>query len=164
MKMAGSYTKIDYRVRPAKYAERLMMVDAFRRLRFGSIESYQYVGLGSVYFTDFSLIHKSLGIDKLVSIEKNEDDRERFEANVPFASIEMLWGNTSSELPKLRLDLRSIIWMDYDGRLDRSVLADIAHIASEASGGSVLAITVQCRFDCVTREDGTDASMEALSS
>jgi hypothetical protein len=162
--MAGSYTKIDYRIRPAKYAERLMMIDAYRRLRFSSIESYQYVGLGSIYFTDFSLVHRTLGIDKLVSIEMNEADKDRFEANIPYASIEMLWGRTSSQLSKVRLDLRSIVWMDYDGRLDRSVLADVAHIAGQAIGGSILAITVQCRFDRVTREDGSDASVDALKA
>ena len=55
-----SYRKIDYRVRPGKYAERLMMIESFRRLRFATIESYQYVGLGSVYFSDFYLIHRAL--------------------------------------------------------------------------------------------------------
>ena len=88
--MAASYREIDYRIRPAKYAERLMMVEAFRRLRFGSIESYQYVGLGSVYFSDFSLIHRTLGISKMVSIEKNEEDKSRFIENAPFSCIELL--------------------------------------------------------------------------
>jgi hypothetical protein len=160
--VAGSYTKIDYRVRPAKYAERMMMIDAFRKLRFSNIESYQYIGLGSVYFSDFSLVHRALGIGKLISIEKNEEDRARFEENIPYSAIEMLWGKTSSQLPKVRLDLRSIVWMHYDGRLDRSVLADVAHIAGQAAGGSVLAVTVQCRFDRVTHDDGSDASLDAL--
>lgn len=160
--MAGSYREIDYRVRPGKYAERLMMVEAFRRLRFGSVESYQYVGLGSVYFSDFTLIHRALGISKMISIENNEHDRERFEANIPFGCIEMLWGDTSARLPNVELGGRSIIWLDYDGRLSRPVLGDIAEVSSRVGGGSVLAVTAQCKFDRMTREDGSDASLDAV--
>lgn len=160
--MPASYREIDYRVRPGKYAERLMMVEAFRRLRFGTLETYQYVGLGSVYFSDFSLVHKALGITKLVSIERAEHDRPRFEANIPFGCIEMMWGETGSELPKIDLDLRSIVWLDYDGRLSRAVLGDVREFAARAVTGSVLAITAQSRFERVSQEDGTDASVEAV--
>lgn len=162
--MSGSYRDIDYRIRPGKYAERLMMVEAFRRLRFGSVESYQYVGLGSVYFSDFILIHKALGISKLISIERAHHDKERFEANIPFGCIEMLWGETTSELPKVDFGLRTITWLDYDGRLNRPILGDIREIVKKAVTGSVLAITVQSRFDRVTNEDGTDGSAAALVS
>jgi hypothetical protein len=43
--MTESYKRANYQLRPAKHAERMMMCDAFRRLKFGSVESYQYVGL-----------------------------------------------------------------------------------------------------------------------
>ena len=33
----------------------VMIGDALARLKFGTVESYQYVGLGSVYFSDFVL-------------------------------------------------------------------------------------------------------------
>lgn len=161
--MPGSYREIDYRIRPGKYAERLMMVEAFRRLRFGTVESYQYVGLGSVYFSDFILVHKALGISKLVSIERAEHDKERFEANIPFGCIEMLWGDTSSELSKVDFNLRTISWLDYDGRLSRSMLGDIREVAGRAISGSVLAVTVQSRFDRVVHDDGTDGSVDAIA-
>ena len=136
--MAASYREIDYRVRPGKYAERLMMAEAFRRLRFASVESYQYVGLGSVYFSDFRLMHRTLNVTKMVSIEEAVHDRLRFEANLPFSCIDMLWGGTASELPKVDLSLRSILWLDYDGRLTKSVLADLREVAGRAAGGTVI--------------------------
>ena len=114
--MAASYREIDYRIRPAKQAERIMMAESFKRLRFANTESYQYVGLGSVYFSDFMLMHRALGTTKMVSIEKAVHDKARFEANLPFGCIEMLWGDTASELPKVDFSLRSIVWLDYDGR------------------------------------------------
>ena len=68
--MTASFRKIDYRVRPAKHAERMMMCEAFARLgAFDELPSYQYVGLGSVYFVDFLLFHRILGIRDMVNIE-----------------------------------------------------------------------------------------------
>ena len=160
--MPSSYREIDYRVRPGKHAERMMMVDAFRRLRFASPESYQYVGLGSVYFSDFSLLHKSIGVTKMVSIERNEHDRDRFTDNIPFSCVEMLWGDTATELNKIDLGLRSIVWLDYDGRLSRPVLRDIENVSSRASSGSILIVTVQSKFDRVEDEQGADRSVSAL--
>lgn len=160
--MGGSYRTIDYRIRPAKHAERLMMVEAFRRLRFGSVESYQYIGLGSVYFSDFNLIHRALGISKMVSIEREEEDRQRFEDNIPFGCVEMLWGDTAAQLPNVNLSQRSIVWLDYDGRLDRDILGDVAEVCRRAASGSVLAITVQCRFDKGSSGEGEGGAVDAL--
>lgn len=161
--MAASYREIDYRVRPGKYAERLMMAEAFRRLRFASVESYQYIGLGSVYFSDFRLMHRALNVTKMVSIEKAVHDKPRFEANLPFSCIDLFWGDTASELPKVDLSLRSIIWLDYDGRLSKSVLADLREVVGRATGGTVIAVTVQCRFDRVVGPNGEDISLIDIS-
>ena len=142
--MAKSYRKIDYRLRPAKHAERLMMCETFRRLRFGAVSSYQYVGLGSVYFADFALFHRALGINRMFSIEGGDNDQQRFLDNRPFANIELLWGKTDTELSKINFGLRTIAWLDYDGRLTRPVLDDVATIVAAISSGSLLSISVQC--------------------
>ncbi len=121
-----------------------MMCDALRRLKFASVESYQYVGLGSVYFTDFSLFHKALGVLKMISIEREVKDRPRFEFNLPFANVEMRWGSTSVELPGVDLRLRTIAWLDYDGPLDVAMLNDMQDFAMRVVTGSVLIVSVQC--------------------
>lgn len=160
--MAASYREIDYRVRPGKQAERLMMAEAFKRLRFANTESYQYVGLGSVYFTDFTLMHRALGMTKMVSIERAAHDKARFEANLPFGCIEMLWGDTASELPKVDFSLRSIVWLDYDGRLSKPVLADIREIVARAVSGTVVAVTVQSKYDRVLGANDEDESLRDI--
>ncbi len=70
--MSESYMQINYSLRPAKSVERKMLCEAIKRLAvFDKIESYKYVGFGSAYFSDFSLIHRSLGIEDMLSIEKD---------------------------------------------------------------------------------------------
>ena len=83
--MSGSFKRIDYSLRPAKHAERRMLCDIFRRLRpFGRVENYVYVGFGSIWFSDFMLMHRSLGIKDMISIEHSIESRDRIEDNKPF--------------------------------------------------------------------------------
>ena len=56
---------MNYLFRPAKNIERKMLCEALSRLSIISdVKHYQYVGFSSVYFADFSLFHKQLGIQK----------------------------------------------------------------------------------------------------
>jgi len=67
--MTASYQLIDYSVRPAKFAERKMLSEMLGRLKvFGSLETYRYIGFGSIWFSDCVLFHRALGIEHMVSI------------------------------------------------------------------------------------------------
>jgi len=140
--MTASYKRIDYRLRPSKHAERRMLCDAFRRIRFASLYSYQYVGLASVFFGDFELFHRDLGFAKMVCIEKNVQDEPRFRFNAPFGCIDFLWGTTGSQLPNVDWRLRSIVWLDYDKPLDVDKLEDLAFVAAQLASGSMLIVSV----------------------
>jgi hypothetical protein len=143
--MPPSYRLVDYSIRPAKYAERRMMCDSFRRLsKFASLESYQYVGFGSVWFSDFNLFHRALGIEKMISIERMEAHRERFLFNRPFRGVDIRFGESARELPNINWRLRTITWLDYDDPLCPPILADVRTIATNIAGGSLLAVSVQC--------------------
>ena len=143
--MAPSYRRIDYRLRPAKHVERVMLCEAFHRLRFHVLEDYQYIGLGSVFFVDFRLVHRHLGISQMVSIEREEAHRDRFEWNKPYAGIDILFGDTERRLSDLDFARPTIIWLDYDSPLLHSVISDIRTVAREASHGSILAVTVNAQ-------------------
>ena len=81
-----SYLKVPYDLRPAKQVERRMLIDAFHRLTSAGfpIADYQYTGMGSIYFVDFILFHKLLGMDKLLSVEFDKDIEKRVKFNAPF--------------------------------------------------------------------------------
>ena len=79
-----------------------MLCECFRRLSpIARVDTYRYVGFGSTYFSDFSLIHRALGITDLVSIERETDKRDRFELNRPYGSIELMFGESTELLPEL---------------------------------------------------------------
>lgn len=139
--MSGSYRKINYTIRPAKSVERKMLCDAFRKLNdFYAIDSYRYIGFGAVYFSDFVLFHRMLGIRNMVSIEgtQSEEVKRRFEFNAPYKYVELKFGNSWEVLPTLEWkDIPTILWLDYDGLLEGNCLRDIETFFSSATSGSV---------------------------
>jgi hypothetical protein len=147
--MSASFRRIDYSLRPAKHAERRMLNEIFRRLRpFQLVEKYHYVGLGSLWFSDFALFHRTLGIKKMQSIERDTSAKKRFEANKPFSSILVAYDTSSKVLPILDWNSPAFVWMDYDEPIDSGMVLDIQTITARASSGTVLAVTVQCHQAC----------------
>lgn len=142
--MTASFRRIDYSLRPAKHAERKMLCDIFRRLRpFGAVEDYLYVGFGSVWFSDFTLFHRALGIKDMISIEQATGAAKRIEANKPF-KIDIDFRTSSDALPGLSWDRRSFLWLDYDDPLSTDMLLDVQTVANRACSGTVLSVSVQC--------------------
>ncbi len=142
--MTSSYKRVNFAVRPAKNIERKMIVEACARLRsFGNLAEFRYIGLGSTFFSDFTLMHRGLHIENMISIERDTAIAERFEFNKPYDCIQMGWGDSDSVLPSLPWrDIPTIIWMDYDGALSSSILGDVNHIVAHISPGSFVIITV----------------------
>lgn len=164
--MAGSYKKIDYRVRPAKSIERKMLAEAFRRLNhFQEVQEYTYVGMGSLYFADFSLFHRSLGFERMISIENTtaEASKKRFLLNVPFSQIEMQFGHSNVVLQRLEIDGPLVVWLDYDGLLDQSCLVDIKYVAKKAPSGSLLIVSANADAKSLQAEvDDSEDSNDVL--
>jgi len=151
--MAGSYSKINYRLRPAKGIERKMICDSLRCLSpFGELTTYRYVGFGSTYFSDFILFHKSLHIEDMISIEKDKHAKERFEYNKPFACIKIEYGASYEVLPTLEWSKKSIVWLDYDSPLEKTILDDIDIITSKLVSGRVLIVTVSAEQERPSKE------------
>jgi Putative O-methyltransferase len=139
-----SYLKVQYELRPAKQVERRMLIDSLQMLMEAGfqIRSYKYTGMGSVYFIDFMLFHRLLGIRDMLSVEYDRNIAKRVEFNRPFESVDTEIAPIGQVIPKLSKDLKHLVWLDYDGVLRSSHLQDIATATTYLSVGSILLITV----------------------
>jgi hypothetical protein len=155
--VSASFEKVNYPLRPGKFIERKMMIEALHRLRhFGPISGYQYVGFGTPFFADFQLVHKELGIAKMTCIELVESAKPRFEFNRPFRTIRLRWGHSNDVLPGVPMRERAICWLDYDGKLDGTCIKDLRSFVTRARSGSALIISV--RAQNLARDLGVDGN------
>ena len=108
-----SSLKVPYDLRPAKQIERRMLVDGFQRLAQAGfpIRDYQYTGFGSLYFVDFVLFHKLLGIHRMLTVEHDQSLADRVEFNRPFDCVEIAMKSAGEVIPSLARDLRHILWL-----------------------------------------------------
>jgi hypothetical protein len=151
-----SYLKVHYELRPAKQVERRMLIDAFQLLAQSgfSIRDYQYTGMGSIYFVDFTLMHRLLGINRMLSVEYSTNVCKRVEFNKPFGRVDTKIAPIGDVIPTLSNDLQHILWLDYDGVIQNSQLRDISLATTFLSVGSILLITIDVEPDCLNGPDG----------
>jgi Putative O-methyltransferase len=145
-----------------------MIVDALQRLEAAGfpIVDYQYTGFGAIYFVDFILLHKLLGMNKLVSLERQGSLASRMAFNRPFSCVEIKMVPASSEIPNLSRDIRHIVWLDYDGVLHKDFLSDIQSAVTILPAGSILLVTVDVEppedHDYKPVDPNFDSSKETL--
>ncbi len=146
--MVQSYKSVNYALRPAKNIERKMLCEVINRLeKFDRVYNYRYIGFGSTFFSDFSLFHKSLKITKNISIEREIQERARFEFNRPYRCIDLKFGDSNEILPKLQWNVKTIIWLDYDEPISQNILTDVEFVCANATSGSLLIVTVNAQPD-----------------
>ncbi len=139
-----SYNKVHYELRPAKQVERRMLIDALLALAVAGfpIQDYHYTGMGSIYFIDFMLFHRFLGIKNMLSVEYDSKIEKRVEFNRPFNCVKTRIAPIGEVIPTLSRDIQHLLWLDYDGILCNSHLQDIAAASTFLSRGSILLVTV----------------------
>ena len=144
MAPSKSYKQVFYDLRPGKQVERRMIMDALGRLMNGGIpiRDYQYTGLGSIYFFDFILLYKLIGLRRFLSVEYDTDITKRVAFNKPFEPIQIRMGPIGDVIPDLDSNLRHLLWLDYDDRLTNDMLLDASAAANHLSLGSLMLVTV----------------------
>jgi len=132
-----------YEFRPAKAAQRRMIVDACRRLTaIAALDQYQYVGFGGLEFIDFVEFHRGLGILQMTSIERDTNMLHRLEFNKPYRGVRLLMGEARDELPQIDWTKLCITWLDYTDVLTTDILRDVDFVVRSSQPGSIVIVTV----------------------
>src|SRR5207244_1556417 len=104
----------------AKQIERRMLLESLQLLAEGGfpISDYQYTGFGSIHFVDFILVHRLLGINRMLSVEHSQKIQKRVQFNQPFKTVDVVLNSATEVIPALSPEKRHILWLDYDGPLE----------------------------------------------
>lgn len=146
--------QINYSIRPNKTLERKLIVQCLKSLETDfTISEYVYVGMGSFWFIDFILMHRDLSINKMYSIEFEENEG-RAEFNKPYKCVTVIGAETTEALDILDLkDKRSVIWLDYTKGLHGPVMRDMKIVCSSAKSGTILIITLHAGYNQIKPRD-----------
>ncbi|MCJ2143687.1 O-methyltransferase [Methylobacterium sp. E-066] len=143
-----SFDTVNYSIRTNKAIQRSIIFDSLGvASKYLPLNEHVYIGFGSIWFTDFIIAHKQLGIQNMLSIESNPIGVSRARFNSPFRTIRVEEGHSSVVLPKILNEnwypgRPWIAWLDYDYGPDDTVRDDIDFIASRAPANSILLLTV----------------------
>lgn len=147
----SSTHSVDFSVRQNKSIERLIVFEGLHRLIAGlELTDLVYVGLGSVWFTDFVLAHRELGIETMYSVESDPIVFKRAVFNKPYRTLEVREGPSADVIPRLlsETELKSrpwIVWLDYDKDMDDSRLDELKYLIENLPENSTLLTTFNAR-------------------
>ncbi|MDZ7661648.1 O-methyltransferase [Thiohalophilus sp.] len=163
----SSSEKVHFVLRTNKNIERKLIVECLRTMQpHFDFSKYRYIGMGSFWFADFLLFHKSFSIVAMDSIE-TAALAERASFNKPLACIEVHSGFTTNILPTIELAREPcIIWLDYDSDLTGPVLEDVRISAGELKPGSVFIITLNAHIGQLgpsSMENSNEGKVDVLS-
>lgn len=159
----GSFESINYSLRPNKNVERKLIASSLLRVgRVFPLEEYRYVGFGSMWFTDFILFHRVLGISDMITIEKVISRERRVEFNKPYSCIEVCMGEASAVLGDLIEPKRSLVWLDYDGGLASATGGDLEIATGAMRSGSMIMVSVNAMVDQLRVTDADGETIEPI--
>lgn len=149
--MAGD--SLPYHLRPHKAVDRRIFLDLLMRFeRWRPLGKYTYLSMGAYPLEDHKLIHRSLGITKLITFDLDEDVVARQLFNKPVASCACL-NKSSGEIvsnlenilqeAKCDPDAGVIIWLDYTApKQIGAQLGEFQSLLDRLRVGDVIRITV----------------------
>lgn len=143
----ASFDSINYSLRPSKCVQRGLVFEGLRCIINSlALENPIYVGLGSIWFTDFAQAHKVLDINDMFSIEADPIGFRRAAFNKTYRTIRVMEGRTGDRLPDiLEIDAFGmrpwVIWLDYDSALDEEIVEDMRWVIINAPTNSVALFT-----------------------
>jgi hypothetical protein len=142
-----SFDAINYSLRPSKTVQRKIVFSGMAILQHHlNLERMAYVGFGSIWFTDFTLAHRLLGVNDMISIEKDDIGYRRALFNAPYATVRVEPGFSYNVLPNLYRDASLagrpwMVWLDYDYELNESICEDVRSLIENAPENSIVIIT-----------------------
>jgi hypothetical protein len=155
----SSASFIPYDLRPAKQAERRILLDFLKCANEAgtTISDCRYVGMGGTMFYDFHLMHRFLGVNNMISLERDPETHPRSQFNCPFDFIEVRNQTVAEFLAADDDEAKTIYWLDYDDGISSDIMADITTLGTRVKIGGFAFVTVYAQppgvLDRMTNEE-----------
>lgn len=144
---------IPYHLRQHKVVDRRLFVDLLRRFeRWRDLSDYVYLSMGAYQLEDHKLIHRILGLKKLIAFDSDGDVVARQMFNRPTATckcVQMLSGDAVAQLEKtlatcgVEEPQGYIFWLDYTTASQIGAqIREFQTLLSQLNDGDIVRVTV----------------------
>ncbi|MBF0185837.1 MAG: hypothetical protein HQM06_15820 [Magnetococcales bacterium] len=106
-----------------------------------TISDCRYVGMGGTMFIDFHLMHRFMGVSRMISLERDPKMHLRSSFNCPFDFISVRKQSVAQFLASDTDDARTIYWLDYDDGFGPELTADIMSLGTRLKPGGFAFVT-----------------------
>lgn len=139
-------SSVPYKLRPNKAVDRELFLSLLTRLAPAlALEGHHYIGLGGSFLEDFRLVHARLGIERMTSVESEQEVHKRQLFNRPTASIECVHSSLEEYLDAHDFDQPAIIWFDYTAPKPVEQIGRFARTVGEVRLNSILRVTLNAQ-------------------
>lgn len=139
-------SSVPYKLRPNKAVDRELFVSLLTRFAPTlALEGHHYIGLGGSFLEDFRLVHARLGIDRMTSVEAEEEVHKRQIFNRPTPSVECVHTSLEDYLDGHDFDRPAIVWFDYTAPKPVEQIGRFARTVGEVKISSILRITLNAQ-------------------
>lgn len=140
-----------YHLRPNKSIDRSLFVQTLIGLsRELPISDYKYTGFGSYLFDDFKLLHETLNISEMISLEKDEIEFQRAQFNAPYGCIDIKNAESTQYLSELSIQdgEHNIFWLDFVSPNELGTqLSDYSTLLNLLNPNDIVRITLNANPD-----------------
>lgn len=139
-----------FHLRPNKHIDRRLFVESLQLLsHIHNVREYGYISLGGPFLEDARIMYADLGISRLMSIERSENEyrRQTFNVPLPFITCEKcdvnsLVANFESKLELIKNPEHVIVWLDYQDTQRGTQLDDVRALAPKLGAFDIVRVTM----------------------
>lgn len=154
--MSGS--TLPYRLRPHKAVDRRLFIELLARCeRWKTLEKHAYVSMASYTMEDQKLIHRLLGIQRLLAFDFDQEIVRRQHFNRPIGDAKCIHSTAND----LTADIDSalvnagitdhagyVVWLDYTNPNDiGEQLREFEQLAAQFAPSDIVRVTVNAHYD-----------------
>lgn len=162
---AGS---VAYNLRPNKYVERHLFIELLNLLtRDYPLDNFVYISLAGPQLEDQKLIHHTLGMNKLISVEADETIWKRQEFNRRPSSMQCFHRSIGEFIDDFASVLRTfepctfVVWLDYASPGQRTEqLQEYGRLLSQLREGDIVKITLNANVATLGEKQAEDTDYQ----
>lgn len=168
-----AFSSLPYHLRPHKSVDRRLFLDLLARFeRWRALLRYAYISMGAYALEDHKLVHRLLGIKRLIAFDADEEIVKRQKFNRPCETCECFQkfsGDVIDQLDDILTvsdasDVEGlIIWLDYTSphKLGEQI-PEFQALLDRLSDGDILRITVNAHLPALgeARQNGVQLDVK----